>query len=138
MRKCGGGVEKCVGTPHYSTFSLLFSTRPHTSTHFHTNPIHSSTPLPPPNTLSYFFHVPPYLTQLPKLLKISQFFHHPYSPRFSTLLRFFPILPHTYFIIYPILNFLTFLIYCLISLAIKYTRHIKNFEKQNKKWQHNI
>ena len=122
----GGGVEKCVGTPHYSTSPPLFSTRPHT---LHTNPIHSSTFLPPPNTLPHFFHIPPYLTQLPKLPKISQFFHYPYSSKFSTLPRFFPILPHTYFIIYPILKFLTFLIYCLISLAIKYTRPIKNFEK---------
>ena len=104
----------------------------------HTNPIHSFTPLPPPNTLPHFFHISPYLTQLPKLPKISQFFHHSYSPKFSTLPRFFLIVPHTYFIIYPMLKFLTFFIYRLISLAIKYKRPIKNFENQNIKWQHNI
>ena len=135
----GGGVEKCVGTPHYSTSPpLFFHSSPHLNTlsyTLHTNPIHSSTPIPPPNTLPHFFYIPPYLTQLRKLPKISQFFHHPYSPKFSTLSRFFPILPHTCFIIHPILKFLTFLIYCLISLAIKYTRPIKNFENQNKKWQ---
>ena len=104
----------------------LFHSSPHLNTlpyTLHTYPIH----------LSHFFHIPPYLTPLPKLPKISQFFHHPYFPKFSTLPRFFPILPHTYFIIYPILKFLTFLIYCLISLAIKHKRPIKNFENQNKK-----
>ena len=82
------------------------------------------------NTLPYFFHIPPYLTKLPK---ISRFFHHLYFPKFSTLPRFFPILPHTYFIIYPILKCLTFFIYCLISIAVKYTRPIKIFENKNKK-----
>ena len=102
----------------------LFHSSPHLNTlpyTLHTNPIHSSTPLPPPNTLHHFFHILIYLTPLLKLPKISQFFHHPYSPKFSTLPRFFPILSHAYFIIYLILKFLTFLIYCLISLAIKYS-----------------
>ena len=95
-----GGVEKCVGTPHFSTPPPLFSTRPHTPTHFpapstltpYTFP-HLSHTYPPPNALTHFFHIAPYLTQLPKLKKNSQFSHHPYSPKFSTLPRFFPILP---------------------------------------------
>ena len=140
--KVWGRCRKVCGHPTlFYIYPTLFHSSPHLNTllyTLHTNPIHSSTPLPPPNTLSLFFRIPPYLTPLPKLPNISQFFHHPYSPKFSTLPRFFPIVPHTYLIIYPILKFLTFLIYCLISLAIKYKRPIKNFENQNKKWQHNI
>ena len=144
-RSVGGGVEKCVGTPHFSTPPPLFSTRPHTPTHFPPPSTltacalpHLSHTSPPPNTFPHFFHIPPYLTQLPKLPKMSQFSHHPYSPKFSTLPRFFPKLPHIYFIIYPISRFLTFLIYCQNSIAIKYKRRIKSFENQDKKWQHNI
>ena len=125
MKKYGGRCRKVCGHP---TLFYVSPTLFHSFSHLnifpytlHTNPIHSSTPLRTTPLLPYS----PYLTPLSKLPKISQFFYHPYSPKFSTLPLFFPILPHTYFIIYPTLKFLTFLIYCLISLAIKYKRPIK-------------
>ena len=142
MKKCGGRCRKVCGHPTLFYVSpTLFHSSPHLNTlpyTLHTNPIHFSTSLPPLFTLPHCFHIPSYMTPLPKLPKISQFFHHPYSPKFSTLPRFFPILSHTYFIIYPILKFLAFFMYCLISLAMKYKRPIKNFENQNKKWQQTI
>ena len=135
---CGGGVEECVSSPHtsphlptsqhtfphfpqlphspHTLFHILDTSPnfPHTPTHFLILPPHFPTP-------SIF---PPYLTQLLKLLKISQFFHHPYSPKFFILPRFFPILPHTYFIINPISipKFPTLLI-AKFSPAIKHTKN---------------
>ena len=145
VRNCWGRCEEMWRCKKVCEHPILFYTSPtlfHSSPHPNALPYtstltpyalpHLSHTSPPPNTFPHFFHIPPYLTQLPKLPKISQFSHHPYSLKFSTLPRFFPILPHTYFIIYPISKFLTFLIYCLISLAIKCTRRIKNFENQNK------
>ena len=135
MKKCGGRCRKVCGFPilFYTSPTLLHSSPlPNTLPYsFYTNPIHSS-------TLSHFFHIPPYLTQLPKLPKIYQFSHHPYSPKFSTLPRFFPILPHTDLIIYPILKFLTFLIFLSNQSSNQVHKTHKNFENQNKKWQHNI
>ena len=107
--------------PHFPPTSTLTPyTLPHLPHFFPTSP----TPTPYPNTLLYssttlptssiFF---PYLTQLLKLPKIPQFPHHPYCPKFSILPRsprFFLMLPHTYFIINPIPNFFTLLIYCQI------------------------
>ena len=69
--------------PHISLFlPPHFSTPQHISPHL----------LPNFLTPSIF---PPYLSQLPKLLKISQFFHHPYSSKLPQILytpSFFPIL----------------------------------------------
>ena len=128
-----------MGTPHFSTPPPLFSTRPHTPTHF-----------PAPSTLTpYTFphlsHTYPLLPYCPIL--DSTFQTKKKIPNFPTIHTppnslhspdSFPYSLHTYFIIYPVSKFLTFIIYCLISLAIKYTRRIKNFENQNKTWQQNI
>ena len=134
MKKCGGRCRKVCEHPtlfYISLHPLHFPT-PSTLTHtlFHTSPTLSH-PLTHFPTFSIFPHT---WTQLSEIQKISQFFHHPYSPKFFTLPRFFSILPHTYFIIYLILKFLTFLIHCQISLAIKYTKPVKNFENQNIKY----
>ena len=121
VAKRGWGCRRVCGLPPH------FPLPPHTVLHSsntlshtrHTYPINYFTPPPTLPTSSIFS---PYLTHLPKLPKIRQCLHHPYSPNFSILPPFFPILPHTYFIIYPIP---TFLIYCQISQAIKkaYTRN---------------
>ena len=111
-------------------------------------PTHSSTPLPTPSTLDghlfphspntspphspntslhTFSHSPPtsphFPTPLTPFLHLSQHFPTLTPLTFSQpprLLQHFPILP--YFIIYPMPKFLTFFIYCQISLTIKYTR----------------
>ena len=139
--------------PHLNTFFTLFShpshsphtllyTFSHTSTHISPQfltPPHLSPHLPltsdtsptPPLTSPTPSIFPPFLFLLPKLPKIPQFSHHPYSSKFFILLHTphsfpdspTPILAHTYFIIYPIPKFFTFLIYCQFSLAIKYYKN---------------
>ena len=147
----GGGLIGCVGVPtHSSTSSLhLYPHPPHSpDTYFHTHP----TPLPhtPPPPLTW--HVSPHfatlISHLPHSLTlphIPHIFSHTFltSPHIhftwhlpftspNTFLHSLPILSHTphassntspYFIIYPILKFLTFLIHCQISLTIKYTKN---------------
>ena len=139
--------EKMGRGSHNPYIFLHFS---HTPTHFpHISPhtsFHISPhifPLLSPHFFSHLPHIfpllsphfltpsifPPYLTQLPKLPKISQLPHHPYSSKlpqiFYNPLFFFIIFPrrttHSYFIIYPTPKLLTFLSYCQISSAIKYT-----------------
>ena len=88
-------------SPHTSPHSL---TLPHTFfTSSHTSPPQS------PDTSSSFHRIS--LHTLP---------HNPHSPHH---LQNFSILLHTYFIIYPTPKFITFLIYCQISLAIKCTNN---------------
>ena len=107
VQKCGGGVKRGVGEVCWSVGEVRVDVGDMgSSTHFphlpHISfflPPHFSTPqhisphlLPHFLTLSIF---PPYLSQLPKLLKISQFLHHPYSSKLPQIFytpSFFPIL----------------------------------------------
>ena len=97
--KVGERCRKACGHPTLFYVSpTLFHSSPHLNTlsyTLHTNLIHSSTPLPPSNTLPHFFHIPPYLTPLPKLPKIPNFStihtppnspHSPYSFPYSLIL----------------------------------------------------
>ena len=93
----------------------------HTPTHFPTSP----------STLSHSFHIPLILVLTPQATK-----NFPIPPP-SILLQTTPnslyslIIPHTpsprtphsYFIIYPTPKLLTFLSYCQINPAIKYTKN---------------
>ena len=123
-----GDVGDMGSSTHFPHLPPHFPHLPHISPFF---PPHFSTPqhisphlLPHFLTPSIFL---PYLSQLPKLLKIFQFLHHLYSSKFFILPHFshtpFPRTPHSYFIIYPTPKLLTFLIYCQINPAIKCTRN---------------
>ena len=97
-------------TPHSPDTSLhTHLTPPHTLSHFPTPSSHLPTPLP------HSHLIPP--SSFPRI-SLYTLPHNPHSPHH---LQNFSILLHTYFIIYPIPKFITFLIYCQISLAIKCT-----------------
>ena len=109
-------------------------------------PTHSSTPFPTPSTLTRhlfphspdtslhtFPHSPP--TSPHSLTLPTPLFPHFSFTSPNTFPHSLPILPHNphassntslcspYFIIYLMPQFLTFLIYCQISLTIKYTKN---------------
>ena len=105
-KRCGGRCgEVCwsVGEVRRDVGDMGSSTHfPHLPPHFPHLP-HISSFLPPHfSTPQHIFPhfltpsiFPPYLYQLPKLLKISQFPHHPYSSKLSQIFytsSFFPIL----------------------------------------------
>ena len=141
MLECGRSEGRCGGYGIFYPFSpppphLLFPP-PHFSTPQHISP-HL---LPHFLTPSIF---PPYLSQLPKLLKISQFLHHPYSsklPQIFYTLSFFPILHSPAFPIVtlsftPLQNFSLFsfiakLIQQSNTLAIPCKFHKKKFQNKN-------
>ena len=89
-KRCGKGVEKCVGPPHFSTpytFFTLFHI-------LHTHPIHSFTPFPTPLPTSphnfshphTFLHTfPSPLTPLPRLPLL-----HPLLPYFLHFCSYSP------------------------------------------------
>ena len=128
-------AERC-GSQHI--FLHLSPHPPHssdTSSHTHPTPLptltNTSPPHSPDTSLQTFPHSPPtsqhYLTLPhtphtfplpPPTLSHTHFLTSSQPPR---LLQHFPMLP--YFIIYPMSKFLTFLIFCQISLTIKYTRN---------------
>ena len=125
--------------PHISPFlPPHFSTPQHISPHL----------LPHFLTPSIF---PPYLTQLPKLLKISQFFHHPYSSKLPQILytpSFFPIF-HPPVLQMVTLSFTAHQNFSLFSGIAKLVQqsntletlckfHKKKFESKNIKWQHSV
>ena len=118
--------------PHISPFlPPHFSTPQHISPHL----------LPHFLTPSIF---PPYLSQLPKLLKISQFLHHPYSSKLPQIFytpSFFPILhppalpivtlsftPHQNFSLF---SFIAKLIQQSNTLATPCKFHKKKFKNKN-------
>ena len=121
--KIGRGSHIPYISPHFS----------HTPTHF---PTSTSTPLftPPPiffHSYPHTFSLLPYspiLDPTPQTTKNSLLPHHPYSSKLPQIL-YIPYSSHTpsppyyhcYFIIYPTLKLLTFLIYCQINPAIKCT-----------------
>ena len=180
VRKCGGRSGKCrekcekrcggkcgevcwsMGEVRGDVGDMGSSTHfPHLPPHFPHLP-HISPFLPPhfstpqyisPHLLPLFLTpstFPPYLSQLPKLLKISQFLHHPYSsklPRIYTS-SFFPILlpaalpivtlsftPHQNFSLF---SFIVKLIQQSSALETPCKFHEKKFKNKNIKWQHSV
>ena len=135
-----GGVRKCfevrgrwgkmLGYGGYLlTLSPHLNTLPHISSYFHTllhTPTHFPTPHP---TLPHSFHILP--NTWPNFPNYQKFSNSPtiyafsYAPKFYILPHSSPYstpripIGHSYFIIYPIPNFLTFLVCCQISPAIK-------------------
>ena len=99
----GKGFHTLYIFPHFSHIPTHFSTSPlHTFPHLHTpTPSSHISPLLPPHFPTSFIF-PPYLTQLSKLPKISQFLHHPYS---SKLLKTLYI-PHTPPLVLPTVTLL--------------------------------
>ena len=125
--------------PHISPFLLPhFSTPQHISPHL----------LPHFLTLSIF---PPYLSQLPKLLKIFQFLHHPHSSKLSQILY-----TPSFFLIFhpPVLPIVTlsftshqnFSLFSVIAKLVQQSNtletpgkfHKKKFKNKNIKWQHSV
>ena len=96
-------------------FPPLFPTPPHSLNTYFPHPPHSLYTSPHFPTLTSHFPTPfltsPTLTMTPHS-----------TPSSTHLSQHFPVLPHNYFIIYPILKSLTFLIYYQISLAITVSR----------------
>ena len=155
MLECGRSEVRCRGYGIFYPFSPPPSTFSSPPPHLPFPPPHFSTPQHiSPHLLPHFLTpsvFPPYLYQLPKLLKISLFLLHPYSSKLPQILctsSFYPILHPP---VLPIVtlsftshqNFSLFLIYCQINSATKYTRnslefHKKKFKNKNKKWQHSV
>ena len=133
--KCGGCVEvgesvlgcgEMWGSQH--TLLHLSPHSPDTSSHTHLTPL-PRIPHSPDTSLDTFLHSPPHtLSHFSSSLT-------PFLHLHNTFPHSLPILPHNphvssntslcspYFIIYSMPKFLTFLIYCQISLTIKYTRN---------------
>ena len=144
MLECARSEERCGGYGIFYPFFPPPSPPPHLPfpppTLLHT-PTHFSTS---PSTLSHSFHIPPYLSQLPKLLKISQFLHHPYSSKLPQIFytpSFFPILlppalpivtlsftPHQNFSFF---SFIAKLIQQSNTLATPCKFHKKKFKNKN-------
>ena len=146
--ECGRSEGRCRGYgilyPFFPTPPSTFSSPPHISPflppHFST-PQHISPHLLPHFLIPSIF--PPYLSQLPKLLKISQFLHHPYSFKLPQILytpSFFPILhppvlpivtlsftPHQNFSLFSVI---AKLVQQLNTLETLCKFHKKNIQKQ--------
>ena len=108
----------------------------------------SHLPFPPPTPQHISSHLlphfltpsifPPYLSQLPKLLKISQFLHHPYSSKLPHILyipSFFPIfhppvLPIVTLSFTPHQNFSLF---SVIAKLVQQSNTLETFCKFHKK-----
>ena len=127
--KCGRSEERCGGYGIFYPFSPPPSPPPHLPfpppTLLHT-PTHFFTSL---STLSHYFHIPPILVPTPQTTKNfpipppSILLQTPPNFLYSLILLHTPSprTPHSYFIIFPTPKLLTFLIYCQINPAIKYT-----------------
>ena len=151
--KCGGRCgEKWVEDPISPTSPLTSPTHFPTSTpHLFSHLLpHFSIPTP---TFSHSFHIPPYLTQLPKLLKIPPLSHHPYSSKLPQILYnllFFPMLlprrttivtssftPHQNFSLF---SFIVKLIQQSSTLETPCSLNFikKKIKNKNIKWQHSV
>ena len=124
-KRCWEGVEECMGLnmdgvgkskgiPHNILHHPTLTR--HLSPHFPTLTQHFSPTL--------HWHLSPHFPTLTLHLPCTHLrFPTPPSTHLANIsshfLQHFPILPHTYFIIYSIPKFLIFPIYCKISLAIK-------------------
>ena len=136
LLECGGSVLECgrsegrcgeygifypFSPPPSPTPHLPFHppTLLHTPTHFFTSP----------STISHSFHIPPILDPTPQTTKNfpipppSILLQTPPNFLYSLILPHTPSprTPHSYFTIYPTPKLLTFLIYCQVNSAIKYT-----------------
>ena len=153
MEKCGGTCEKRCGgrcgevcwsvgevrgdvgdvgsSTHIPQLPPHFSHLPHISLFL---PPHFSTPLHiSPHLFPHFLTpsiFPPYLSQLPKLLKVSQFFHHPNSPIVTLSFT-----PHQNFSLFSVI---VKLIQQSSALETLCKFHKKKFKNKNMKWQHSV